>query len=88
MKKPYTLLKRYVSQRNGQFDSLLVAHSTYEIFSEAEAAMGQLSLADLRGDYKPKTGYTLTEIRLELFSRKKRLRLRSLEAGTERRGSA
>jgi hypothetical protein len=88
MKKAYTLLKRYISQRNGLYDSLLVAHGTYETFSEAEAAMGRPSLADLRGDYEPKAGYTLTEIRLELFTAKKRIRVRSLGAGTERRDSA
>jgi hypothetical protein len=67
--KSYVVMMRYVARRASNWDSSLVPAGEYQTRAEAKKAIAQMKPSNLAKSYKPKGGYILAQIRIELYRR-------------------
>jgi|ERR1017187_432424 hypothetical protein len=67
--KSYVVMTRYVARRAGNWDSSLVPVGEYQTRAEAAKTVALMMPTKLAKSYKPKEGYVLVQIRIELYRR-------------------
>jgi len=67
--KSYVVMTRYIARRAGNWHSSLTPAGEYQTAAEAAKAVNRIIPAELAKSYKPKEGYLLVQIRIELYQR-------------------